>query len=117
MEKAIKEGFVYVLSNPSMPNLYKIGFTCNLKKRLYDLNSYSSTPTPFKLVYSCRVDDAEGEEKNAHSALAESRVNKKREFFKSKSKIELVKQVRESISQIREEDFQKGFPKKQLLEE
>ena len=114
MEKAIKEGFVYVMSNPSMPNLYKVGFTCNLKKRLYDLNSYSSTPTPFKVVYAAKVDNAEADEKLAHSALAESRVNKKREFFRAKSKIELVKQVRSAISEIREEEFQRGISKKVL---
>jgi len=117
MEKAIKEGFVYVMSNPSMPNLYKVGYTCSLKKRIYDLNSYSSTPTPFKLIYAAKVANAQADEKLAHSALAECRVNKKREFFKSKSKIELVKQVRSAISEIQEEEFQKGFPKKILLEE
>ena len=114
MEKKIKEGFVYCLSNPSMPNIFKVGFTCNLKKRLYDLNSYSSTPTPFKLVYAAKVADAEGEEKRAHSALAESRINKKREFFRSKSKLELIKEVRASLSEIQEEEFEKRFPKKSL---
>ena len=114
MEKAIKEGFVYVMSNPSMPNLYKVGFTCNLKKRLYDLNSYSSTPTPFKVVYAAKVDDAEADEKLAHSALAECRVNKKREFFRAKSKIELVKQVRSAISEIKEEEIDRRIQKKVL---
>ena len=114
MQREIKEGFVYVMSNESMPNLYKIGFTCNLKKRLYDLNSYSSTPTPFKIVYAAKVDDAEADENLAHSALAECRVNKKREFFKMKSKIELVKQVRSAISDIHEEEFQRGISKKVL---
>ena len=114
MQREIKEGFVYVLSNKSMPSLYKIGYTCSLKKRIYDLNSYSSTPTPFQLVYAAKVANAEADEKLAHSALAECRVNKKREFFKAKSKIELVKQVRSAISEIHEEEFQRGISKKVL---
>jgi len=114
MQREIKEGFVYVMSNPSMPNLYKIGFTCNLKKRLYDLNSYSSTPLPFKIIYSARVDNAEADEKLAHSALAESRVNKKREFFKAQSKIELIRKVRSVLSEIKEEEIEKRISKKVL---
>ena len=114
MEKAIKQGFIYVMSNPSMPNLYKVGFSCNLKKRLYDLNSYSSTPTPFKIVYSARVDNAEADEKLAHSALAECRVNKKREFFKAQSKIELIRKVRSAISEIKEEEIDRRIQKKVL---
>ena len=110
--KAIKKKDLFTFFQIQVCQTFtRLALLTTSKKRLYDLNSYSSTPTPFKLVYSCRVDDAEGEEKNAHSALAESRINKKREFFKSKSKIELVKQVRDSISHIQEEDFQKGFQK------
>ena len=35
------EGFVYVISNPAWPNMYKIGMTTNHKRRLAQYQTYS----------------------------------------------------------------------------
>jgi len=73
---------VYVLTNPAMPNLVKIGWTCG-----YDANArigqlYSTgVPVPFKLEFACKVADGLAVEKALHIAFAPSRVNAKREFF------------------------------------
>ena len=48
------EGIVYILSNPSLPGLVKIGQTVNLQQRLSNLFN-TSVPTPFKCVYAKKV--------------------------------------------------------------
>ena len=41
-------GYVYILSNPWMPNLIKIGFTTrDIQERLAELNSATGVPEPF----------------------------------------------------------------------
>ncbi len=45
-------GFVYLLSNPSMPNIVKIGSTeRTIKERISELSSVTSLPTPFVVGY------------------------------------------------------------------
>ena len=114
MEKAIKQGFIYVMSNPSMPNLYKVGRTNNLETRRCDLSSPSGIPTPFKIIYSARVEDAENAEKAVHDSLKDYRVRKNREFFKDCSKIALIKRVRSSVPEFSEEEIDRKIQKRVL---
>ncbi|MDR1910121.1 MAG: GIY-YIG nuclease family protein, partial [Spirochaetaceae bacterium] len=52
-----KHGIVYVLTNPAMPGLVKIGKTTNeIQNRLNDLNT-TGVPFPFDCLYACEVDD------------------------------------------------------------
>jgi hypothetical protein len=75
-------GFVYLLSNPSMPNIVKIGSTeRTIKERISELSSVTSLPTPFVVEYYLLVEDPICFEKNIHEELKEYRVNEKREFF------------------------------------
>jgi hypothetical protein len=74
-------GYVYAVTNPSIPDLVKIGRTANLEKRLESLFD-SSVPTPFECVCAKKVEDPKGVESKLHSFLAEYRVNERREFFK-----------------------------------
>ncbi|WP_321877934.1 GIY-YIG nuclease family protein [Paraburkholderia bannensis] len=73
---------VYVLSNPAMPGLVKIGFTGqeDANTRIGQLYT-TGVPVPFKLEFACRVQNAEEVEKALHVAFAPSRINPRREFF------------------------------------
>jgi T5orf172 domain len=74
--------YLYVMSNPSMPGLVKIGKTATSpKQRRLELHS-TGVPTPFVLELSVEVDDCHASERAAHSALAKYRVTDNREFFR-----------------------------------
>lgn len=73
---------VYVLTNPAMPNLVKIGWTCGVdaNARIGQLFT-SGVPVPFKLEYACKVARGADVERALHVAFAPNRINPKREFF------------------------------------
>lgn len=75
-------GHVYVLSNPSMPGLMKVGFTTDtVVKRAEILSGVTSIPTSFQIEWSCPVlGNARAVEKRAHAHLAHARTGK--EFFR-----------------------------------
>lgn len=72
---------VYVLTNPTMPGLIKIGRTKNLEQRVKALSSDTGVPLPFEVFYACRVSDANQVERALHNAFGDHRINPKREFF------------------------------------
>ena len=75
------EGTVYVLTNPAIPNMVKIGKTTrNVELRLADLYS-TGVPLPFECEYAAKVKDVDKTEKAFHTAFEPSRVNPRREFF------------------------------------
>jgi hypothetical protein len=79
---AKKEGFVYLLSNPSMPGMVKIGRTIrDPAKRAAELTSSSGVPTPFHLEGYVLSPDAVKTEAAVHRAVKGRRVNSRREFF------------------------------------
>ena len=46
----VESGFVYILSNELMPNIYKVGFTArNPDERSVEITSKSGLPKPFKV--------------------------------------------------------------------
>lgn len=74
---------VYVLTNPAMPGLIKIGKTMqqeieNRMKQLYG----TGVPVPFDCAFACQVKDATEVEKALHFAFGNTRINPNREFFK-----------------------------------
>lgn len=79
-----KQGYVYLLTNPAMPGLVKIGMTTreDLDKRLNELYS-TGVPMPFECVFAAKVknSDCAKIESALHTAFAPNRVNKNREFF------------------------------------
>ena len=76
------EGTVYVLTNPAMPDLVKIGKTTrDVQLRLADLYT-TGVPYPFECEYAAKVTDLDKTEKAFHIAFKDKRVNHKREFFK-----------------------------------
>lgn len=75
-------GIVYVLTNPAIPNMIKIGMTTteDVKMRMAQLYT-TGVPLPFDCVYAARVQNFEAVEKALHTAFGPDRVNPKREFF------------------------------------
>ena len=74
---------VYVLTNPAMPGLVKIGKTEgeDASVRLSQLYT-TGVPFPFTLEFACGVANPDEVEKAMHQAFGPNRVNLKREFFK-----------------------------------
>lgn len=82
MEK--EYGIVYVLSNPWMPGLVKIGKTTSTRLKARMQNLYGTgVPEQFKVEFSCSLglDEYSEVEAMLHNAFADQRVNKNREFF------------------------------------
>ncbi len=76
-------GWVYVLSNPSFPNMVKIGMTSreNYAVRIDELNRATGVPTKFKAEYAHPSPDPYQLEQLLHKYFAGRRVNEDREFF------------------------------------
>lgn len=76
------EGIIYILTNPAMPDIVKIGKTnrIDIKVRIAELYS-TGVPLPFDCVYASRVNDIDKVERALHTAFSPNRLNPKREFF------------------------------------
>lgn len=74
---------VYVLVNPAMPGLVKIGRTTlnDVAARLSQLYT-TGVPVPFELKFACRVQNSDEVESALHVAFGPQRINARREFFK-----------------------------------
>jgi len=72
---------VYVLTNPAMPGLVKVGYTFDLERRITELSSPSGVPLRFEVAFAVGVTDPISIEAMAHAALSEKRINTRREFF------------------------------------
>jgi hypothetical protein len=82
-ERLMKEpvGRVYVLTNPRMHGVVKIGFTLGtVEGRAKELDS-TGTPEPFEIAYQVEVRGPEKLERHAHMQLTAKRVRNSREFF------------------------------------
>lgn len=78
-------GIVYLLTNPVMPGLVKIGMTTqeDIDRRMKELYT-TGVPVPFECQFACRVKkgDCGKIEKALHAAFAPQRINANREFFR-----------------------------------
>lgn len=74
-------GRVYVLTNPRMQGLVKIGFTLGtVEGRAKELDA-TGTPEPFEIAYQVEVRGPASLERHAHMRLMDKRVRNSREFF------------------------------------
>ena len=74
---------VYVLTNPAMPGLVKIGSTTQSEVDIRMKQLFSTgVPVPFDCVFACRVASAMAVEKALHHAFGNTRINPNREFFR-----------------------------------
>lgn len=88
------QGFVYIISNRSMPGLLKVGRTTRtLSERLEELSS-TGVPKGFQVEFFCEVDSADRLESRTHLALQPFHYGK--EFFKC-SIHEAVKAVKTEL--------------------
>lgn len=81
--KAAARGAVYILSNPAMPGLVKIGrveTVQRLKSRMSGLYT-TGVPVPFVCEFAMQVDDAREWEQRLHRLFKKARVKTNREFF------------------------------------
>lgn len=75
-------GYIYCLTNASIPDLVKIGKTAkDPESRAAQLGAATGVPTQFDVAWSLQVADADAAEADLHRALAKHRVNDRREFF------------------------------------
>lgn len=76
-------GFVYLLSNPAMPDIYKIGMSERSPFiRCRELSSSTSCPIPFKVEAYIEVNDPYDVEDYLHQEFSEYRLSSNREFFR-----------------------------------
>lgn len=77
-------GIVYVLSNPAMPGIIKIGFTekQDAEERAAELSRSTSVPMPFVIEYEQLVENPLQYERLIHARLDQYRISKDKEFFK-----------------------------------
>lgn len=78
-------GYVYCISNPSMPGLLKIGFTTRPhEERLQEANQPNTwIPTPFAYEFFKFVVNPQQKESTIHKILTQDRINPNREFFRT----------------------------------
>ena len=97
-------GYVYVLMNPSMENLVKIGKTeRESNERAKELSSTTGVPTPFVVVYDCYFESCSEAEIFVHTYLENKgfRVSSNREFFEIpiKDAIDAVMKAKEHFGE------------------
>jgi hypothetical protein len=105
--------YLYILSNPSMPGLLKVGWTSDFPetRRLQELFT-TGVPEPFRLEFCLEVVNGLGAEKKAHKALEMYRYRANREFFK----IDVGNAVRLVLASMNEFKIVKQENKKEILE-
>ena len=76
------DSWVYVLSNPSMPGMLKIGYTkLTPGKRASQLSRSTGVPTPYNVEWAFHCFNAERLEREVHKILSGCRVSKQKEHF------------------------------------
>lgn len=82
---SMEYGIVYLLTNPVMPGLVKIGMTTqeDIDNRMKELYT-TGVPVPFECKFACKVKkcDCQKIEKALHKAFNPQRINQNREFFR-----------------------------------
>ncbi len=84
MEIQVAKGFLYVLTNPTMPGLSKVGKTTREPDtRVAELSSPTGVPQPFSLIFQQPVSDCDSAEAWVHRELERGgyRHAQNREFF------------------------------------
>lgn len=93
------QGYIYVLINPAMPGLLKIGLTAKTpEERVKELSSATGVPISFILIYKEFFRDCVLAEKTIHAHLEAQgfRLNKSREFFEAETcdVVDIIKEVK-----------------------
>ena len=107
---------IYILTNPVIPDLIKIGRTTNLEERVKSLSSHSGVPVPFEVYYACIVSDSSKVEKHIHDGFGDHRINPRREFFRinperilSILKLVEIQNITPNVDYVEDPDEQKSL--------
>jgi T5orf172 domain len=97
------EGYIYVLTNPGMVGLVKVGKTSRSPElRAAELSQATGVAQPFLLIYSRGFKDMDAAERQAHVALGilGKRVSRGREFFEilPHKAVQIVTQIEDTLS-------------------
>ncbi len=77
-------GWVYALTNPAMPGLFKIGMTTSSPEaRAREISQGTGVPLPFEVARAFYSEDPREDERALHDYLSPVRVNESREFFET----------------------------------
>lgn len=77
------KNWVYILSNPSMPDILKIGYTkLDPQERSNQIGRGTGIPQEFYVEWAYKCFNGEEIEREVHKYLKEQRVNTNKEFFK-----------------------------------
>jgi hypothetical protein len=88
------DSWIYVLTNKTMPNLVKIGFTDKTPdKRAKQVSRATGVPLEFSVAYAFKCFNAHALEIELHRYLKNYRINTDREFFQI-----TVDEVKEAIT-------------------
>lgn len=88
-------GAIYILTNPAMPGIVKIGYTAGeVATRMAELDR-TPVPYPFNCYYAGYVENVQLQEQRIHAIFSDRRCRPQREFFtlspeQAKAAIELV---------------------------
>lgn len=75
-------GYVYCLSNPAMPGIFKVGKTeRSVALRAAELSGSTSVPSSFRVLFYFETNETGAAERSAHEHLEEYRMSRNREFF------------------------------------
>lgn len=77
--------FVYILTNPAIPDLMNIGWTRkDIVKRIRELSNHPGVPAPFECFYCCEVEDGKGNQAEAeiHLKFKDLHFNSVSSFFR-----------------------------------
>lgn len=77
------DSWVYILSNPSLPGLFKVGYTKNTPdERAKQLSNSTGVALPYKVEWAFHCFNGESLESEVHNYLEKFRINNQREFFR-----------------------------------
>ncbi len=92
------DSWVYVLSNPTQPGVFKIGYTSNTpEERARQLSNATGVALPYNVEYAYSCWNGLELEKDVHERLNEYRLSKQREFFQVD--LEEIKEIIDEIGE------------------
>ena len=102
--------FIYVVENPSMPGLVKIGRTDrSVSQRVNELSSHTGVPTGFVVVREYIVANSVEAERKIHERLSDYRVSDSCEFFKmdAEDATDIIESILETVRPEAQRDFER----------
>ena len=98
-------GYIYILSNPAMQGLLKIGITSReVRDRVTQLSAATGVPKPFEIEYYCLTRDPDEIERSTQEHFSSRRAGRKKEFYEV-SLLEAVEFIDSVIKQVQPDRY------------